>query len=128
MESTTVKRPPCTRRSPGRRRRRVAGCSRRARESCRNRGLQSRRDSAGDSVDQITRAWCRITAIATRDGFGIRATKLATWRPCNHALIPFKDVKGVIDCRGAARATFGQIPRSMCAGSIHHEDSVNARQ
>ena len=48
-----------------------------------------------------------------RRRFDIPATELATWRPRNHALIPFKDVKGIKDGRAAARATFAHIPQSM---------------
>jgi hypothetical protein len=38
-------------------------------------------------------------------------------------LIALKDGKGIKDCRATARAIFGNLPRSMCAGPIHREDS-----
>ena len=81
-------------------------------------------NTAGFSKNQITRAWCRINAVATREGFGaVRKMELATWRPRNHPLIAFKDAKGIKDCRAVARAIFASFPRSMCAGPIDREDS-----
>jgi hypothetical protein len=81
-------------------------------------------NTAGFSKNQITRARCRINAVATNEGFGaVRKVELATWRPRNHPLIAFKDGKGSKDCRSAARAIFANFPRSMCAGPIHRQDS-----
>ena len=87
------------------------------------RSLHSRR-TAGFSKKQITRARCRINAAAASKGFGaVRKMELATWRPRNHPLIAFKDAKGIKDCRAAARAIFTNLPRSMCEGPMHREDS-----
>jgi hypothetical protein len=46
----------------------------------------------------------------------------------NHPLIPFKDAKGIKDYRAAARAIYASVPRAMCAGPIHCEDSGKPRQ
>jgi hypothetical protein len=65
-------------------------------------------NTAGFSKNQITRARCRIDAVASREGFGaVRKMELATRRPRNHPLIAFKDGKGIKDCSAAARAIFG---------------------
>jgi hypothetical protein len=74
-------------------------------------------DTAGFSKNQITRARCRINAVATSEGFGaVRKMELATWRPRNHPLIAFKDGKGIKDCRAAPRAIFGELPAIYVCG------------
>ncbi len=57
-----------------------------------------------------------------------RSLELGTWPPRFQSLIAFKDAKGIKDCRAAARAIFGNFVRSMCARSMHCENSGKPRQ